>query len=156
MRMMMIMCSFPRKIGAISHPISKQWYFNPSSCWIVAIHFTTGSRAFKSQDIRGTVYTHTAGLDTIFIQIYMNTPPGVPGVSQGSIPWYVFTLIFSPNQTNFKKPHKIKKIYQKLLFCDGFSKFVQFGLNISTPENIHSEDIMVFVFVFDISELWRA
>ena len=25
---------------------------------------------------------HTAGLDTIFIQIYMDAPPGVPGVSK--------------------------------------------------------------------------
>ena len=25
---------------------------------------------------------HTAGLDTIFIQIYMEGPPGVPGVSK--------------------------------------------------------------------------
>ena len=48
-----------------------------------------------------------------------------------SITWCVFALIFSPNWTNFEKPHKIKKIYQKWLFCDGFSKFVQFGLNIS-------------------------
>ena len=27
---------------------------------------------------------HTAGLDTIFVQIYMNPPPGVPGVSRGA------------------------------------------------------------------------
>ena len=25
---------------------------------------------------------HTAGLDTIFVQIYMDPPPGVPGVSK--------------------------------------------------------------------------
>ena len=25
---------------------------------------------------------HTAGLDTIFVQIYMDAPPGVPGVSK--------------------------------------------------------------------------
>ena len=28
---------------------------------------------------------HTAGLDTIFIQIYMDPPPGVPGVSKNQI-----------------------------------------------------------------------
>ena len=27
---------------------------------------------------------HTAGLDTIFVQIYMDPPPGVPGVSKNS------------------------------------------------------------------------
>ena len=42
--------------------------------------------------------------------------------SQGSITWCVFALIFSPNWTNFEKLHKIKKIYQKWLFRDGFSK----------------------------------
>jgi hypothetical protein len=26
------------------------------------------------------VLSHTAGLDTIFVQIYMDTPPGVQGV----------------------------------------------------------------------------
>ena len=28
------------------------------------------------------IYGHTAGSDTIFIQIYMDAPPGVPGVSK--------------------------------------------------------------------------
>ena len=32
---------------------------------------------------------HTAGLDTIFVQIYMDAPPGVPGVSKKQI--YFFT-----------------------------------------------------------------
>ena len=27
-------------------------------------------------------HAHTAGLDTIFVQIYMDAPPGVPGVSK--------------------------------------------------------------------------
>ena len=79
-------------------------------------------------------HSHTAKLDSIFIQIYMDGARGVKktGRAQGSISWCVFALIFSPNWTNFEKPHKIKKIYQNWLFCDGFSKFVQFGLNIST------------------------
>ena len=28
------------------------------------------------------ILEHTAGLDTIFVQIYMDPPPGVPGVSK--------------------------------------------------------------------------
>ena len=43
---------------------------------------------------------HTAGSDTIFIQIYMDAPPrGVKRTvrAQGSLPWYVIALIFSPN-----------------------------------------------------------
>ena len=32
---------------------------------------------------------HTAGSDTIFVQIYMDAPPGVPGVSKYQI--YLFT-----------------------------------------------------------------
>ena len=34
-----------------------------------------------SFDTPGTL-GHTAGLDTIFVQIYMDPPPGVPGVSK--------------------------------------------------------------------------
>ena len=30
-------------------------------------------------------YIHTAGSDTIFVQIYMDPPPGVPGVSKNQI-----------------------------------------------------------------------
>jgi hypothetical protein len=33
----------------------------------------------------GLCTNHTAGLDTIFIQIYMYAPPGVPGVSKNQI-----------------------------------------------------------------------
>ena len=32
---------------------------------------------------KGILY-HTAGLDTIFVQIYMDALPGVPGVSKNS------------------------------------------------------------------------
>ena len=35
---------------------------------------------------------HTAGSDTIFVQIYMDPPPGVPGVSKNQI-------FFSTNKT---------------------------------------------------------
>ena len=31
---------------------------------------------------------HTAGLDTIFVQIYMDVLPGVPGVSKNQIFFY--------------------------------------------------------------------
>ena len=48
----------------------------------------------------------------------------------------VFELIFSPNWMNFKKPHKINKIYQKWRFSDKFSKFIQLGLNISAIRNL--------------------
>ena len=80
----------------------------------------------------GVTQCHTAGLDTIFIQIYMDVPPGVPGMSkepEGHKNQYLHVFL-RLNWTNFKKPQKVTKIYQKLLFCDSFSKFVQFGLNI--------------------------
>jgi hypothetical protein len=32
--------------------------------------------------------SHTAGLDTIFVQIYMDTLPGVPGVSKNQISFF--------------------------------------------------------------------
>ena len=123
--------------------------------------------------------SHTQSPDrTLFYSnLFGHNPRGARGVkrtgrAQGSIPWCVFALIFSPNWTNFEKPHRIKKIYQKWLFSDSFSKFVQFELNISTNHikililwsflffwhpwhsygHIHSEDIIGFVFVFDIFE----
>ena len=57
-------------------------------------------------------------------------PQGLLKEPEGHKDQYL-ALIFSPNWTNFEKPHKIKKIYQKWLFCDGFSNFVECGLNIS-------------------------
>ena len=35
-----------------------------------------------SRDKGTTGQAHTAGLDTIFVQIYMDPPPGLPGVSK--------------------------------------------------------------------------
>ena len=51
-------------------------------------------------------HQHTAGLDTIFVQIYMDTPLGVPGVSKNQ------------KGTNFKKPSKFKKKVNKHLFSE--------------------------------------
>ena len=37
---------------------------------------------------QGNLLKHTAGLDTIFVQIYMDAPPGVPGVSKNQIHFF--------------------------------------------------------------------
>ena len=41
--------------------------------------------AAPSKTAVGPIGLHTAGSDTIFVQIYMDTPPGVPGVSKNQI-----------------------------------------------------------------------
>ena len=46
-------------------------------------------RKVLGQIMPATLISHTAGLDTIFVQIYMDAPPGVPGVSKNQI--YFFT-----------------------------------------------------------------
>ena len=111
---------------------------------------------------------HTAGSDTIFIQIYTDAPPGVPRVlkeSEGHNYQYLdFALIISPNWTI--KNDCFVMVFQilcnlgwilaqkhiKLLILWSFWVFWHpwhpWG-------RIHIEDIMVFVFVFDISEWWR-
>ena len=49
-----------------------------------AYYFDNESKAaFWSKFLRA-IY-HTAGSDTIFVQIYMDPPPGVPGVSKNQI-----------------------------------------------------------------------
>ena len=50
-------------------------------CWCV-MHQKTMAGIF-------ILLCHRAGLDTIFVQIYMDAPPGVPGVSKNQI--YFFT-----------------------------------------------------------------
>ena len=40
---------------------------------------------FKSEWVDSNRLPHTAGLDTIFVQIYMDALPGVPGVSKNQI-----------------------------------------------------------------------
>ena len=104
--------------------------------------------------------------------------------AQGSILKSVFVLTFSPNWKQLWNMYLIKstKFIKKRLFSDSFSKLTQFGQNIiakpqlgivhwsfkffshrtpcipggaSIRPSIHSEDIMVFVFAFDISEWWR-
>ena len=56
---------------------------------------------------------HTAGLDTIFVQIYMDALPGVPGVSKNQIFFLqiyclVFALRLPQKGTNFEKSSKLK------------------------------------------------
>ena len=36
----------------------------------------------SSEFLERSVHSHIVGLDTIFVQIYMDPPPGVPGVSK--------------------------------------------------------------------------
>ena len=60
----------------------------------------------------------TAGSDTIFIQIYMDAPPGVPGVSkepEGLInnTLMCFCANIQPKLKKLRKPYEIKKIYPK-------------------------------------------
>ena len=65
---------------------------------------------------------HTAGSDTIFVQIYMDTPPGVPRVSKNQI--YFFTnktvefLRFPQKDTNFKKSSRLEKMSKTPVFLD--------------------------------------
>ena len=39
-------------------------------------------------------FQHKAGSDTIFIQIYMDVPPGVPGVSKNHIYFFTNETVF--------------------------------------------------------------
>ena len=59
----------------------------------------------------------TAGLDTIFVQIYIDPPPGVPFINKT-----VFALILPQKGTNFIKPSKLKKKCKKktLVFWEYF------------------------------------
>ena len=56
------------------------------------------------------IQDHTAGSDTIFVQIYMDALPGVQGVSKG-----VFALELPKKGTNFEK-----KCQKNLVFLDFF------------------------------------
>ena len=64
---------------------------------------------------------HTASLDTIFIQIFMDAPPGVPGVSKNQIFFLqIFALEMPQKGTNFEKLSKLKKNVKKTVFLDFF------------------------------------
>ena len=77
----------------------------PTFCKI-SRHFAKSSRfcALLPHLVMYLCILHTAGLDTIFIQIYMDALSGVPGVSKNQIFFFNF---------------------------DNFSKFVPFGGNLS-------------------------
>ena len=70
---------------------------------------------------------HTAGSDTIFVQINMDPAPGVPGVSKNQIfffhKWncFPFSLRLPPKDTNFKNHQNWRKDVKKtLVFFDFF------------------------------------
>ena len=44
--------------------------------------YVSKKNPIQSENAISVNQLHTAGLDTIFIQIYMDAPPGVPGVSK--------------------------------------------------------------------------
>ena len=61
---------------------------------------------------------HTAGLDTIFVQIYMDALPGVPGVSKNQnfflqIKVLSFCANIAPKRHKLRKIVKIEKKCQK-------------------------------------------
>ena len=76
---------------------------------------------------------HTAGSDTIFIQIYMVAPLGVPGVSNNQIFFLEIKLLSScakidPKRQKLRKSVKIeKKNCQKPCFLITFQIFCNLG-----------------------------
>jgi hypothetical protein len=79
---------------------------------------------------------HTAGSDTIFVQIYMDALPGVPGVSKNSQKYATkktveFLRKYCPKVTNFEKSSKLKKkMSKKPVFLDKDS--YRYGRNTPT------------------------
>ena len=118
---------------------------------------------------------HATGSDTIFIQIYMDTLSGVPGVlgvSKNQIFVTNKTVEFLPQKgANFEKSSKSKnscflRVFQ-IFFNLGAILVHQTSNDVFSgpwcifwhPRDpwgqIHIEYIKVLVFVFDISEWWR-
>ena len=65
--------------------------------------------------------SHTAGSDTIFIQIHMDAPPGVPGVSKIHKNMVQIKLLSSfakiaPKRHKLRKSSKLEKNVRKTLF----------------------------------------
>ena len=94
---------------------------------IFDIPFTIQSHAERTKKI-----LNTTSLDTIFVQIYMDPPPGVPGVSKSQNSFFTnktveFALILSQNGTFFKKPSKLKKNVKNPLFSETISNIHHFG-----------------------------
>ena len=73
--------------------------------------------------------SHTAGSETIFIQIYMDAPPRVPGgVKKSESFFYKKTVEFLPPKgTNFEKSSKLKKKVKKPCFPRVFQIFFYLG-----------------------------
>jgi hypothetical protein len=69
---------------------------------------------------------HTAGSDTIYVQIYMDALPGVPGVSKNQIFFLQIKLLsfcakIAQKRHKLLKIVKIEKKYQKnLVFLEHF------------------------------------
>ena len=80
---------------------------------------------------------HTAGLDTIFVQIYMDVLPGVPGVSKNQFFLHIKLLSFcaniAPKRHKLRKTIKIEKNVKKPLFSESILNLLHFGGNISAP-----------------------
>ena len=77
------------------------------------ILFSKNSPRTRGIDFR---FPHTAGSDTIFVQIYMDTPPGVPGVSKNQKKISQIKLLsFCANIASKRhKPQKTIKIEKKM------------------------------------------
>ena len=76
------------------HPLSQNGL---KSCLtsIAVLKGTSDNKVFLSRSW-GQIYLqrHTAGSDTIFVQIYMDPPPGVPGVSKNQIFFFTNETVF--------------------------------------------------------------
>ena len=69
---------------------------------------------------------------------YWRAPRGARGVKKAGQPnwsplWCDGVLRFSQNRRNYEKQSKLNKNWQRNLFSEGFSNFIQFELNLSAP-----------------------
>ena len=84
----------------------KEWLFRH-------LHLPLGyHRKFKNSISHSMFYMHTAGLDPIFVQIYMDPPQGVPGVSKKFFftnKTVEFLLYNCPQKAQTKKNFQKKK-----------------------------------------------
>ena len=78
---------------------------NHSNWARLANWYNAGLQSFAHSRIGQYFYSNTYGCAPRGAKDVKRT-----GRAQGSLPWCVFALMFSPNW-NFKKSHKIKKIY---------------------------------------------
>jgi hypothetical protein len=89
--------------------------------------------AFTDFDNIMYVTGNTAGSDTIFIQIYMDAPPGVPGVSKNQKYFLPIKLLSScakiaPKRQKLQKTSKLKKkMPKKTCFLRLFQIFFNLG-----------------------------